>query len=263
MKRYGYLFEHIVSFENLLIAARKAFRGKKHRADVSEFYFYMEKELLKLQEELTLGTYCLQPYYTFNIYEPKERKICASSFRDRVVHHAICNVIGPVFEKSLIFDTYACRNNKGTHRAVARVRAFARKHPYFLKCDIKKFFESIDHKVLKELMRKKFKDKRLLNLLDLIIDHSVPGYARGKGLPIGNLTSQDFANYYLSGLDRFIKEELQVKGYVRYMDDFIIFEKEKTVLREILIKICYFLKENFLLSIKEQGLILAPSIQGI
>ncbi len=263
MKRYGFLFEKILSFDNLLIAARKAFRRKKHREIVMEFYFNLEKELVAIQEDLLSGTYKLRPYSIFNVYEPKERKICASDFRDRVLHHAICNIIEPLIEKSLIYDTYACRKDKGTHRAIRRVQQFSRKHEYFLKCDIKKFFENIDHFILKELLINKFKDCKLLDLLDEIIDSPVEGYEEGKGLPIGNLTSQIFANFYLSQLDHFIKDELSVKGYVRYMDDFIIFGENKSFLHDILLKTGDFLRDNLFLSIKKEVLSLAPVRDGI
>ena len=127
MRRYGYLFEQVITFDNLLLAARKAWRGKRGRASVAHFSFYLETELLRLQEELRSGSYRMRPCQTFFIYEPKQRRICAADFRDRVVHHAICNVLDPIFEACLIDDTYACRRGKGTHAAIKRVQGFARR----------------------------------------------------------------------------------------------------------------------------------------
>ncbi len=130
------------------------------------------------------------------IHDPKERMICAADFRDRVVHHAICKILGPIFEKSFIYDSYACRKNKGTHRAIKRAQFFCRQYQYYLKLDIKKFFDSIDHAILKTMLRRKVKDKGLLLLLDIFVEHPVPWTKAGKGIPIGNLTSQHFANLY-------------------------------------------------------------------
>jgi retron-type reverse transcriptase len=220
MKRSGGLFEKIIAFDNLLLAARKAQRGKRHRTSVAHFLFHLEPQILTLQEELRAGTYRMQPYHTFTIYEPKQRQICAAAFRDRVVQHALCTVLDPLFEASFIHDTYACRRGKGTHAAVRRAQQFARKFPYVLKCDVRKYYDSIDHAVLKALLRRQLKDTACLALLDHIIAHPLPGSRPGKGLPIGNLTSQYFANLYLGELDHLVKERLRCKGYVRYMDDF-------------------------------------------
>jgi retron-type reverse transcriptase len=201
MKRYGHLFEQVVTFENLCLAAEKAFRGKKDKQRVATFYFHQETEVLRLQEELCSGTYQMRPYRVFEVREPKPRKICAADFRDRVVHHAICNVLDPIFEASSIYDTYACRRDKGSYAAVRRAHEFARRGRYYLKCDVRKYFESVDHAVLKALLRRKIKDETLLALLDRIIDHPIPDAVPGKGIPIGNLTSQYFANLYLGELD--------------------------------------------------------------
>ena len=197
MKRHGNLFERIVTFDNLLLASQRAMRGKKNKNSAASFCFNLENEILTLKEELDASTYLPRPYTQFEIREPKVRKICSSDFRDRVVHHAVCNLIEPIFERRAVFDSYACRNKKGSHLGVVRCQMFARKFQYYLKCDIRKYFESMDHVVLKNLLCRLFKDQRLLKLLDLIIDHAVPGNMPGKGVPIGNLTSQHFANFYL------------------------------------------------------------------
>ncbi len=263
MKRWGGLFEKIVTFDNLLLASRKALRGKKKKPDVAFFYFHLENELLILQKELLAGTYRPRPYSTFIIHEPKRRKICAAEIRDRVIHHSICNVIEPVLERCMIYDTYACRPNKGTHAAIRRAQEYARKYAYVLQCDVQKYFDSIDHTILKTLLQRKFKDKRLLELLGRIIDYAPPDHLPGKGLPIGNLTSQYFANFYLGSLDHVLKDHQALKGYVRYMDDFLLFHNEKEVLYDLKLDIERFLNENLRLRLKEKANQVAPTNRGI
>lgn len=216
MKRHGNLWESLISFENLYLAYRKAIRGKRLRKDVAFFIVNAESELLTLQEQLQDKTYQPGRYRTFYVYEEKKRLISAAPFRDRVVHHALCNILEPIFERSFIVDLYSNRSGKGQHLAVKRAQYFARSFPYVLKCDIKKYFPSIDHGIMKGLLRKKIKCRDTLWLADLILDRSnlqesVPDYfpgdelftpvARRKGLPIGNQTSQFFANIYLNPLD--------------------------------------------------------------
>lgn len=263
MKRHGHLFAQVLAFDNLLQAARRAQRGKRDRLSAARFCFHLETELLALQQELRAGTYRMRPYHTFRIYEPKQRQICAADFRDRVVHHAVCAVLDPLFEACLIHDTYACRRGKGTHAAVQRVQAFTRRWPFVLTCDVRQYFASIDHAVLKHLLRRKLKDPQLLTLLEQIIDHPLPGSAPGKGLPIGNLTSQYFANLYLGELDHFLKEQLRVKGYVRYMDDFLVLGDDKTFLHETLSAMRHFLHATLRLTLKETAVHIAPVTQGV
>ena len=148
MKRHGHLFEDVVDYGNLLAAAHRARRGKRDRVVVARFVFSLEPNLLRLQEELCSGSYRMRPYRTFVIREPKRRQICAAHFRDRVVHHAICGVLDPIFESSLIGDTFACRRGKGTHSAVRRMQQFSRRFRYVLTCDVRRYFESVDHEVL-------------------------------------------------------------------------------------------------------------------
>jgi RNA-directed DNA polymerase len=263
VKRVGFLFEQISSFENLIRAIRRAARGKKAKASVASCWIDMEKEAIALQEELMSGAYRPGPYHQFKVFEPKERNICSSAFRDRVVHHAICGVLEPYFERRLIHDSYACRTGKGSHRAIRRCQDFTRKYRYFLKCDISKYFDSVDHEVLKSLLRRFFKDSRLLALLDQIVHHSVPGATPGKGLPIGNLTSQHFANLYLGELDHWAKERLHVPGYLRYMDDFILFHDSKVKLQLALEQIISFIEVRLKLQLKEKVTTLAPVSQGV
>ena len=148
MKRYGNLFEEVVSFENLVVAAKRAFRGKKDKARVAQFYFDMENELLCIREELQNKMYMPRPLRIFQIREPKVREIGASDFRDRVVHHAVCNIIEPILERGYVHHSYACRAGKGTHRVVRQAQIFSRKNYYYLKCDIQQYFRSIGREIL-------------------------------------------------------------------------------------------------------------------
>lgn len=238
MKRYGRLWPQIIEFDNLVAAARQAQRGKRFRPNVLAFNYERESELLNLQAELQTQTYRPGPYRTFEIVEPKRRTISAAPYRDRVVHHALCNVIAPVFERTFIRDSYANRTGFGTHRALRRFTGFLRSSKYVLQCDIRKYFPTIDHEILKAHIRRKIKCPETLWLIETIINASneqepaffyFPGddlrtpYERRRGLPIGNLTSQFFANVYLNGFDHFVKEELKADKYVRYVDDFALF----------------------------------------
>ena len=247
MNRYGYLWDQVIAFENLLLAARQAQKGKRFRDNVLTFNYHLEQELAQLQAELQSKTYQPGTYRTFRVMEPKPRLISAAPYRDRVVHHALCNVIVPVFERSFISDSYANRVGYGTHRALKRFTQFARSHRYVLQCDLKKYFPSIDHEILKSLVRCKLKCPDTLWLIDTIIDHSnaqepvceyFPGddlmtpFDRRHGLPIGNLTSQFFANIYLNGFDHFVKEHLKANQYLRYVDDFAVFSNHYPFLAE-------------------------------
>jgi retron-type reverse transcriptase len=245
MKRAGHLFERLVSFENLLAAAQAARRGKRFKSSTARFDYHLEQELLTLQDELRSQTYRPSPYHTFTIREPKTRLISAAPYRDRVVHHALCRVIEPIFERTFVKDSYACRVGKGTHLAVEEFQRHARRYPYVLKCDIAKYFPSIDHAILIGLVERKIKDPRVLWLVRTIVvasneqefvcrhfegDDLFTPLTRRKGIPIGNLTSQFFANVYLNGFDHFVKEELRCRAYLRYCDDFVVFDDDKRAL---------------------------------
>lgn len=245
MKRHGNLWDEITSFPNLLRAAEKAQRGKRLTPAVRRFNQNLEWELLQLQSDLREKTYQPGHYRAFMIQHPKPRLISAAPYRDRIVHHALCNVIEPVFDRTFVFDSYACRVGKGTHRAVDRFTQFARRYPFALKCDVKRFFPSIDHEILLGLVARKLKDGDALALARRIVENSNPQeevldhfpgdnlftpHERRRGLPIGNLTSQFFANVYLNGFDHFVKEELRCQAYVRYCDDFVIFSDDKEFL---------------------------------
>lgn len=247
MKRLGGVWQQLVSFENLLLAFTKARRGKRRRNSVALFECNLEKELLQLQHELISGTYCPGDYRQFTIYERKPRLISAAPFRDRVVHHAIMNVIEPTIDRRFIDDSYACRKGKGTHAAVARYQDYAHHYRYALKMDIARYFPSIDHLLLKQKLRRYLKDPKLLLLLDSIIDSNpcastpfvyflgddlLTHLERPVGIPIGNLTSQFFANVYLDDFDHYVKEELKVKAYLRYVDDMVLLSNDKAQLAE-------------------------------
>jgi RNA-directed DNA polymerase len=194
MKRCGNLFDKITSFENLLKAARKAQRGKRHKPSTAAFNLRLEYELLRLQAEMRNRTYHLGAYKCFQVFDPKKRLISALPYRDRVVQHALCNVVEPIFDRGLIYDSYACRRGKGSHRAVERFTSFCRKNKYALKCDVKSYFASVDHGLLLGKIKEKIKDPDAIRLIKTIIDSTPP-----PGIPIGNLASQIFANLYLNG----------------------------------------------------------------
>jgi RNA-directed DNA polymerase len=263
MRRQCGLFEQIVRFDNLLRATRRAARGKRDRPSVARFELDLENELLDVQEALVAGRYRRGGFFTFEVRDPKRRAICAAPFRDRVVHHALCDVLEPAFERRMIFHTYACRPKKGTHTAIARAQYFARRYRYFLKCDVRKFFASVDQVMLCALLGRMFKDPPLLELLGRIIEHGPPGALPGKGLPIGNLTSQHFANLYLGELDHHLKERERVRGYLRYMDDLLLFADDKTRLHLLLAEIRCFLEDRLALSLKEEATLVAPVGEGI
>ena len=228
-------------------AYQKASRGKRGHPNVADFEFHLEENLLNLQEELVNLTYQPGPYHSFYIHEPKKRLISAAPFRDRVVHHALCNLIEPIFERSFICDSYANRVGKGTHRALDRAQGFARKYRYLLQCDVRQFFPSIDHQILRAFLANKIPNEQVMWLIDQILNSGrgvlseeynivyFPGddlfaILRARGLPIGNLTSQFWANVYLNPFDHFVKRELGCRAYLRYVDDFLLFTDEKNTL---------------------------------
>ena len=245
MKRHSNLYPQITDFENLLAAAKQAQRQKRYRDPVLVFNHHLERELLQLQQELQTKNYQPGGYKNFEIYEPKPRLISAAPYRDRVVHHALCNIIVPIFDRTFIATTYANRKGYGSHRALQQFVSYTRSSRYVLQCDIRKYFPSIDIAILKQFIRRKLKCQDTLWLIDTILD--IPSVAsldidyfpddtlltpleRTRGLPIGNLTSQFFANVYLNGFDRYVKETLAVSKYLRYVDDFSLFSDDRDFL---------------------------------
>jgi len=247
MRRLGGLFSRVHPFDNLLLAARRAQRGKRYRPDVLRFNRRLEDELHRLSRELASGRWTPAPHRHFLIRDPKRRWISAAPYRDRVVHHALCAVIEPEIDRRLIFDCWANRRGKGSHRAALRYQRFAGRFRYALKVDIRKYFPAIDHQILEEGFHRIFKDAPLLALMERIVDHGTspepfrayfPGddlftpWERRQGLPIGNLTSQIWANLYLDDLDHWAKERLGARGYLRFVDDFILLHDDKGVLTD-------------------------------
>lgn len=247
MKKLSHCYDELISFSNLYLAYGKAARGKRGRSTTATFDFHLEENLWQLHDELKGQTYSPGAYHSFYIRDPKHRLVSAAPFRDRVVHHALCNLIEPVFERAFIGDSYANRLGKGTHKALDRAQKFARQYPYVFQCDIRKFFPSIDHAVLGKILARKISDEKTLWLCDQIIqsgkdvlreEYEMHYFAgdnllaanRPRGLPIGNLTSQFWANVYLNELDQFIKRKLRVKAYLRYVDDFLLFAEDKKTL---------------------------------
>lgn len=262
-------YEKIYAFENLYQAHRKARRGKRWKGDVIEYELDMANQFYILQYLLHKRQYKPLSYRQFTIHDPKERHIHALHYRDRIVQHSLCDyVIEPYMEKHLIFDNAAGRKGKGTHFAMDRLSGFFRdyvkKHGtagYILKFDIHKYYDSMDHDILYRLCKKAFGyDADLLSLLKVIID-SYEGQS-GKGIPLGNQTSTWFALYYLDGLDRLIKEKLQVKHYVRYMDDGILLHHDREYLRDCLRQMTDYIEQERRLSFNEKTQIM-PMSQGV
>lgn len=239
-KTYTNLFPQIVAFDALHAAYLRARSGKRDRREIQRFEQDLEGNLIQLQNELMWGEYRIGSYRMFKVYEPKERQVAALPFRDRVVQHALVAAIEPLWERRFVADSYACRPGRGTHRGADRAQAMLRQvkrehgHVAVFKADIAKYFQSIDHAIIKQLLRKRIACAQTLALLDHIIDSTNAIYGTpGVGLPIGNLTSQLCANIYLHELDEFAKHALREKNYVRYMDDFVIIHQDKAHLQHL------------------------------
>ena len=260
MKRYNNLFDKIVTLDNLYLADKRARKQKQHRPEIINFDNNREKLLLDLQKKLINGEYKTSEYYIFKIYEPKEREIFKLPYYpDRIVHHAIMNIMEPIWVSSFIKGTYSCIKNRGMHKALKDVKAAMKdidNTKYCIKLDIKKFYPSIKHDILKSIIRKKIKDTKLLDLLDKIIDSA-------DGVPIGNYLSQFFANLYLSYLDHDIKEKYKVKYYFRYADDIVILHRDKEFLRLLLNDIRYYITNNLKIELKNNWQIFDVDSRGI
>ena len=262
------IFDDIISVENLLSAWSEFKRGKMNKSDVCDFSFCLENNLFDLHQRLAEKTYLPNKYEFFYVKDPKLRPIHKASVKDRVVFQAVFRVLYHVFDKKFIFDSYSCRFNKGTHIGVKRLAKFTRSASknnhqtiYALKCDIKKFFYNIDHDILLNLIKKEIKDKDTLDLVSKIINsfHT----ATNKGLPLGNVTSQLFANIYLNELDQFVKHVLKEKYYIRYCDDFIVLHKDKRHLQNIVIRLNNFLQTKLSLALHPNKISVRKTNQGI
>ncbi len=279
MKTYRNLFSKLCSYENLELAFKKAKKRKSLKPYVVEFEKDLKENLLQLSSELLLCAYRPKPLKTFILKDPKTRKISVSHFRDRVVHHAICNIIEPLLDKRFIHDSYANRKFKGVHAAIKRFDYFKRKvskngkkikiarnnsmiRGYALKADIKHYFDTVDHQILMRIMRNKVNDIRLLWLIKVILNNHKTMFS-GKGMPLGNMTSQFFANVYLNELDQFVKHKLKVKYYLRYVDDFVVLHASKLKLEQYKTEINKFLNKELKLELHPEKCKTVPLYNGV
>ena len=273
MKVHKCIFERIVSLENLFLAWEEFKKGKSSRQDVQEFEWKLEQNIFFLYRDLRSHEYKHGPYEGFMICDPKQRQIHKASVRDRVLHHAVFKILNPIFEPTFIAHSFSCREGKGTHKAVDALETFLRKTSrnyrlqcFALKCDIHRFFASVDHAILLSILGKTIKDADALWLLREIVESfGISGCPDDdcKGIPIGNLTSQLFANLYMNEFDQFMKQQLKVKQYVRYTDDFIMVAAHKSDLEKLLPPMRDFLRERLRLSLHPQKIILRKFGQGI
>ncbi|MBU2638071.1 MAG: reverse transcriptase/maturase family protein [Nanoarchaeota archaeon] len=279
MKTYKHLFEQLCSIENLELAFRKARKHKTLKLYVVQFEKNLTENLQFLHHELISDTYTPLPLNEFILRDPKTRKISVSDFRDRVVHHAVCNIIEPIFENYFIYDSYANRKGKGNLKAIQRFDYFKRKvscngrkirnsqddnyvKGYALKADIKRYFDNVSHETLMNIISRKIADKAVLKLIWKILrNHNIK--SKSRGMPLGNLTSQFFANVYLNELDQFIKHRIKAKYYLRYVDDFVILHKSRLQLRKWKRQIEEFLKYKLLLELHPQKSKILPLGRGI
>ena len=258
MKRYKHLWDEFISMENLELAAKKAVKSKKSKWSTRVFEKNKTEYLTKLQQMLINGEFNTSPYRVRKIYEPKERLIyILPLYPDHIVHHALINILGPIWQASFIRDSYACIPGKGLHKASHAVMRFIRRNKYVLQCDVRKFYPSINHQIIFDIIKKKVADKRLLDVLHNIIWSS----GDDTNLPIGNLTSQWMGNVYLNELDHFVKEQLHCRDYIRYCDDFCLFANDKKILHEYEQKIGRFLQEKLKLQFSKSAVY--PTKRGI
>ncbi len=252
MKKYKNLYQELCSVENIELAFKKAQKRKSNKPYVIEFKNNLDENLKLLREELLSEVYQPRPLRTFVIRDPKVRKIRKSYFVDRIVHHAICNILDPIFEKRFIYDSFANRLGKGTLNAIKRFDKFKQKvsknntrNCYVFKADVKHYFDEVNHSILIDILRKKINDEKLISLISKVLKN----HSDKIGMPLGNMTSQFFANCYLNELDRFVKNELKAKYYIRYVDDFVILDNDRNILESYKEKINIFLKEKLQLEL--------------
>lgn len=261
-------YQDIISCENLLLGWKQFLRGKKNKKDVQEFQYYLGDNILSLHLDLKNKTYTHGGYYAFNISDPKPRNIHKATIRDRLLHHAIYRVLYPFFDFTFIADSYSCRLRKGTHRAMNRFKSFGykvsknnTKTAWVLKCDIKKFFASIDHEILYAILKKYIPDQDILWLLCRVVESFETN--KGKGLPLGNLTSQLLVNIYMNEFDQFVKHKLKAKHYIRYADDFVVMSTDKRELEEYLLRIQVFLSDYLQLELHPDKVFIKTLASGV
>lgn len=267
--RLSHKFEDIVSIENILEAWKEFVRGKRFKKDVSEFSLNLIDNIFDLNSLLLNHTYKHGGYQAFKINDPKPRDIHKAGVRDRLLHHAIYKKLYPFFDRTFIADSFSCRLNKGTHKAIDRFRLFSRivsksntKTCWILKCDVKKFFASIDHEILINILTKYIPDKNILWLLNQIIE-SFYSIKTGTGLPLGNLTSQILVNIYMNEFDQFMKHKLKIKYYIRYCDDFVVFSEDKKRLENLTSPIKEFLWNRLKLILHPDKILIKTLVSGI
>lgn len=267
--RLDHKFEDLIGMFNLLLAWESFIKGKRNKKDVQRFYMNLMDNIISLHEDLINGNYKHGVYEEFNISDPKPRVINKASVRDRLLHNAVHRILYPFFEEKFISDSFSCRNKKGTHRAIKRFEDFYRKVSknktktcWVLKCDIKKFFHSISQEVLIDILQKYIPDQDIVNLLREIIT-SFHYVKEGFGLPLGNLTSQLFANVYMNEFDQFVKHKLKIIYYIRYADDFIILSEDKNYLQELIPTINNFLQDNLSLALHPDKIYIKTLFSGV
>jgi len=254
-KKFIHTYNDIISVDNLLSAWKEFVKGKRSKKDVQEFQIRLMDNILELNRDLVALTYRHGEYKAFNINDPKPRNIHKALVRDRLLHHALYRILYPFFDKTFIADSFSCRLDKANHKAITRFRYFAnkvsknrRKTIFVLKCDIRKFFASIDQQILINILKYYISDEKILSLLSNIVS-SFSSTKKNVGLPLGNLTSQLLVNIYMNEFDQFVKHRLKIKYYIRYADDFVILSDEKVFLQNLIPKISLFLSEKLHLSL--------------
>ncbi len=267
---FFHTYDDIISVDNLLIAWREFLNGKRKREDIAKFCLHLTDNIFSIHRELKQKTYKHGTYFAFKISDPKQRDIHKASVRDRLLHHALYRILYPYFDKKFISDSYSCRRDKGTHKAIDQFSKYGRKASrndartaWVLKCDIKKFFANIDHTILKKTLEKNIKDENILWLLSQIIDSFHADKNSQVGLPLGNLTSQLFINIYMNEFDQFVKHKLKVKYYIRYADDFVIMSENRNHLESQIPEISEFLDNRLKLSLHPNKLFIKTLASGI
>lgn len=263
------MYNHIISVENLLEAWKEFLKGKRRKKDVQDFQYRLSDNILALHLELKNETYVHGGYHAFNISDPKPRNIHKASVRDRLLHHAIHRQLYPFFDPTFIHDSYSCRKLRGTHRALERFKRFAwqasknnTKTLWMLKCDVRKFFASIDQKILLDMLRQYLPDKNVIWLIGRVAE-SFQSTAPGKGLPLGNLTSQLLVNVYMNAFDKFMKRGLKGKYYIRYADDFVVMDTNKERLHWVLEEAEHFLREKLALTLHPDKISISTFASGV
>ena len=268
--RLRHIFNNIISVENLLSSWQEFLKGKRKRKDIALFSLSLADNVLGLHETLSKKTYYHGKYFAFKINDPKPRDIHKAEVADRLLHHAVYRILYPYFDRKFIYDSYSCRVNKGTHRAINRFREFGRKvskndsqTAWVLKCDIKKFFASINHQILFNILDKHINDTDVLWLFREIVESFHTENINGNGLPLGNLTSQLLINVYMNELDQFVKRKLKIKYYIRYADDFVVFHRDKKYLEELVPVLSEFLEKELILTLHPNKLFIKTLASGV